>query len=80
MKVLGNRILIENIEMEKNSVLDLISDTNQPLKGKVLSKGEQALEVNLGDFVLYNESDVQTISYENKKYLILRDHDIIAIL
>lgn len=78
------------IEPEKISNISkggiIIPDTakEKPLKGKVISCGtgkkDEPMTVKKGDFVLYERHAGSDIEVGDKKYLIMRELDILAII
>ncbi len=92
MKPLGNRVVIEPIEAEEITAGGIVlpeTAKEKPQRGKVLAvgagerndKGERiALDVQVGDTVLFAKYSGTEIKMDGKKYLILRENDILAIL
>ena len=64
----------------------IIPDTakEKPLQGKVLAVGngtkDEEMFVKEGDTVLYGKYAGTELEYEGKKYLVMRQNDILAIL
>ena len=64
----------------------IIPDTakEKPLQGKVLAVGngtkDEEMVVKEGDTVLYGKYAGTELEYEGKKYLVMRQNDILAIL
>ena len=92
MKPLGSRLVIEPKEQDEVTPGGIVlPDTakEKPQKGTVIAvgpgdrneKGERiALDVKVGDLVLFATYSGTEIKYEGKKLLILRESDILAIL
>ena len=92
MKPLGSRLVVEPIEQEEISAGGIVlpeTAKEKPQKGTVLAigpgdrndKGERvALDVAVGNTVLFAKYSGTEIKYEGKKLLILRESDILAIL
>lgn len=92
MKPLGSRLVIEPKEQDEVTPGGIVlPDTakEKPQKGTVIAvgpgdrneKGERiAMDVKVGDLVLFAKYSGTEIKYEGKKLLILRESDILAIL
>ena len=93
LKPLGDRLVVEAIEQEETTTSGiLIPETAQekPQKGKVLAAGPGrlddngkriAMEVKVGDRVLYAKYGGTEIKLEdNKKVLILKESDVLALV
>lgn len=92
MKPLGSRLVVQPTEQEEITAGGIVlpeTAKEKPQKGTVLAagpgdrndKGERvALDVQVGDTVLFAKYSGTEIKYEGKKLLILRESDILAIL
>ena len=92
LKPLGSRVVVEPIEEEDVTPSGLIlpeTAKEKPQKGKILSVGpgdrdEEGkripLDVKVGDMVLFAKYSGTEIKMDSKKYLILKESDILAIL
>lgn len=92
IKPLGNRLVVEPIEQDEITAGGIfVPETakEKPQKGKVLAagpgdrndKGERvAMDVQVGDVVLYAKYSGTEIKYDGKKLLILRESDVLAVL
>ena len=87
VKPLSDRVLIlPNPAEEKTAGGLIIPDTakEKPLAGKVVAAGpgtsEVKMEVKAGDQVLYGKYAGTELEYDGKKYLVMRQSDILAIL
>jgi len=92
LKPLGSRVVVEPIEQEEITAGGIVlpeTAKEKPQKGTVLAagpgdrndKGERiAMDVKVGDTVLFAKYSGTEIKYDGKKLLILRESDILAIL
>ena len=87
IKPLADRVLIEPKEAETKTASGIyIPDTakEKPQQGTVLAAGpgkkDEPMEVKVGDQVLYGKYAGTEVTVEDKKYLIVKQSDIIAIL
>ena len=86
-KPLADRVLIEPAPAETKTVGGIIiPDTakEKPLKGTVIAVGngtkDEEMILKTGDEVLYGKYAGTEIELEGKKYLIMRQSDVVAIL
>lgn len=87
IKPLSDRVLIEPKPAEEKTAGGLfIPETakEKPLEGKVVAVGpgtkEIAMEVKVGDNVLYGKYSGTEISTDGKEYIIMRQNDILAVI
>ena len=87
LKPLADRVVIEPKEAETKTASGIfIPDTakEKPQQGTVVAAGpgkkDEAMEVKVGDVVLYGKSAGTEVTVEDKKYLIVKQSDILAIL
>jgi len=87
IKPLADRVLIEPKEAETKTAAGIyIPDTakEKPQEGTVLAVGsgkkDEPMEVKKGDKVLYGKYAGTEVTVDDKKYLIVRQSDILAIL
>ena len=92
LKPLGDRIVIELVEVEEKTASGIVlPDTakEKPQEGKVvavgsgrvLDSGERvALEVAVGDLIIFSKYSGTEVKYQGKEYLILRETDILAVV
>lgn len=87
IKPLADRVLIEPAAaVEKTIGGIIIPDTakEKPLQGKVVATGngtkDEEMVVKEGDTVLYGKYAGTELEYDGKKYLVMRQSDILAIL
>ena len=87
IKPLADRVVIEPKEAETKTASGIfIPDTakEKPQQGTVVAAGpgkkDEAMEVKVGDVVLYGKYAGTEVTVEDKKYLIVKQSDILAIL
>lgn len=87
IKPLADRVLIEPAAAEEKTIGGIIiPDTakEKPLQGKVAATGngtkDEEMVVKEGDTVLYGKYAGTELEYDGKKYLVMRQSDILAIL
>lgn len=92
LKPLGDRLIVEPIEPEELTASGIVlpeTAKEKPMQGKVLTIGPGArkedgsriaMEVSQGDTVLYAKYAGTEVKIENKKYLILKETDVLAIV
>ncbi|WP_307152195.1 co-chaperone GroES [Robertmurraya andreesenii] len=92
LKPLGDRIVIELVESEEKTASGIVlpdSAKEKPQEGKVvavgtgrvLDNGERvALEVAVGDRIIFSKYSGTEVKYQGTEYLILRENDILAIV
>ncbi len=84
---LADRVLIEPQAAEEVTVGGIIipdSAKEKPLKGTVVAVGngtkDEEMVLKAGDSVLYGKYAGTELELEGKKYLIMRQNDVLAIL
>ena len=87
IKPLADRVLIEPAAAEEKTIGGIIiPDTakEKPLQGKVVATGngtkDEEMVVKEGDTVLYGKYAGTELEYDGKKYLVMRQSDILAII
>ena len=87
VKPLADRVLIEPAPAETKTVGGIIiPDTakEKPLKGTVVAVGngtkDEDIVLKEGDVVLYGKYAGTELEIEGKKYLIMRQSDVVAVL
>lgn len=92
LKPLGSRVVVEPVEQEDVTAGGIVlpeTAKEKPQKGKVLSVGpgdrdedgkHVAMDVSVGDVVLFAKYGGTEIKVEGKKLLILRESDLLAIV
>ncbi|RME45650.1 MAG: co-chaperone GroES [Caldilineae bacterium] len=92
LKPLGDRLIVEPIEQETTTPSGIVlpeSAKEKPMQGNVLAVGPGArkedgsrvpMDVSVGDVVLYAKYAGTEVKMQDKKYLILRESDVMAIV
>lgn len=92
LRPLGDRIIIELVETEEKTASGIVlPDTakEKPQEGKVvavgtgrvLDNGERvAVEVAVGDRIIFSKYSGTEVKYQGTEYLILRESDILAVV
>lgn len=92
LKPLADRLVVEPIEQEEVTAGGIIlpeTAKEKPQQGKVIAAGPGrtddegdriAMEVKVGDRVLYAKYSGTEIKLDGKKLLILRESDILAVV
>ena len=87
IRPLADRVLILPQPAEEKTIGGIIiPDTakEKPLQGKVVAVGngtkDEAMEIAVGDQVLYGKYSGTEVELEGVKYLIMRQSDVVAIL
>ena len=87
IKPLADRVLIEPKEAETKTASGIfIPDTakEKPQQGTVIAVGpgkkDEPMEVKVGDVVLFGKYAGTEVAVEEKKYLIVKQSDSLAIL
>jgi len=91
-KPLGSRVLVEPVEQEEMTASGIIlpeTAKEKPQQGKVLAagpgdrndEGERiAMDVKVGDTILFAKYSGTEVKMDGKKLLILRESDILGIV
>jgi chaperonin GroES len=92
LKPLADRIIVEPMEAEEVTASGIIlpeTAKEKPQRGKVLAVGpgrvdeggkRLAMDVKVGDVVLYAKYGGTEVKLEDTKYLILRESDVLAVV
>ncbi|HUG33295.1 MAG TPA: co-chaperone GroES [Anaerolineales bacterium] len=92
LKPLGGRVIVEPIEQEDMTAGGIILPEiakEKPQEGKILAVGPGdrddegkriAMDVKVGDRVLYAKYSGTEVKVDGKKLLILKENDILAML
>jgi len=93
LKPLGDRVVIEPSEQEEKTASGIIlpeTAKEKPQEGKIVAVGpgkydetgkkRLPIDVNVGDTVLFAKYAGTEIKLEDKKVLILRESDIMAVV
>ena len=87
IKPLADRVVIEPQEAQTKTASGLfIPDTakEKPQQGTIVAAGpgkkDEPMEVKVGDMVLYGKYAGTEVTVDDKKYLIVKQSDILAII
>ena len=92
LRTLADRVVVEPMESEETTASGILlpeTAKEKPQQGKVLAAGlgkldedgeRIAMDVQVGDKVLYAKYSGTEVKLDNKKVLILRESDILAIV
>lgn len=92
LKPLGDRLIIEPTQQEEMTASGIVlpeTAKEKPMQGKVLAVGPGSrkddgsrieMDVTTGDTVLFAKYAGTEVKIENKKYLILKETDVLAII
>ena len=92
LKPLGDRLVIQPSEQEEQTTTGIFlpeTAKEKPQQGKVIAAGPGApkeggeriaMDVNVGDTVLYAKYSGTTIKLNGKEILILKETDVLAIV
>ncbi|MCF0160446.1 MAG: co-chaperone GroES [Bacteroidaceae bacterium] len=87
IKPLADRVLILPAPAETKTMSGIIipdSAKEKPLRGEVIAAGngtkDEAMELKVGDVVLYGKYAGTELEHEGTKYLIMRQSDVLAVL
>ncbi|MDF0728714.1 co-chaperone GroES [Cytobacillus sp. S13-E01] len=92
LKPLGDRVVIELVQSEEKTASGIVlpdSAKEKPQEGKivavgtgrVLESGERvAVEVAVGDRIIFSKYAGTELKYEGTEYLVLRESDILAVI
>lgn len=87
IKPLADRVLVEPLEAETKTASGIIipdSAKEKPQQGVVVAVGngkkDEPMTVKAGDKVLYGKYSGSEFSIDGKKYLIMHESDIFAII
>ena len=87
IKPLADRVLILPAPAEEKTIGGIIiPDTakEKPLQGEVVAVGggtkDEEMVLHVGDQVLYGKYSGNELEHDGKKYLIMRQSDVLAIL
>ena len=91
LRPLNNHLVVEPTEQEEQTALGIIlpeTAKEKPQKGVVIAAGpgrrmengeRQAMEVQVGDSVLYAKYGGTEVKVGDAEYLILREEDVLAV-
>jgi chaperonin GroES len=92
LKPLGDRIIIELVQGEEKTASGIVlPDTakEKPQEGKVLAVGtgrvldsgeRVAVEVMVGDRIIFSKYSGTEVKFQGAEYLILRESDVLAVI
>ncbi len=92
IKPLHDRVVVERVEAEEKTASGIVLPGSASEKpdmgmvkavgtGKVLDNGTKiAMNVAVGDKVIFGKYSGQTVKIDNKEYLIMREDDILGIM
>jgi chaperonin GroES len=92
IRPLHDRVLVERAQEETKTAGGILipdSATEKPVRGKIVAVGRgkilesgeiRALQVNVGDEVLFNKYSGNEVKLENKTYLMMREEDILGVI
>lgn len=87
IKPLADRVLIEPAPAETKTIGGIIipdSAKEKPLQGTIVAVGQGTKDEEMilkeGDVVLYGKYAGTELEHEGKKYLVMRQSDVVAIL
>lgn len=77
LTVFGDIVIAEPIQAEQGIIIQLNTQTT---RAKVLYKGDEADEVDVGDTILFYSNIGESFTWNDKTYLAFRQKDIRAVL
>jgi chaperonin GroES len=92
LKPLGDRLVIEPLEQQEQTASGIFlpeTAKEKPQEGKVIAAGPGArkengeriaMDVSVGDTVLYARYSGTNVKLQGKEYLILKEADVLAIV
>jgi chaperonin GroES len=92
IRPLHDRVLVKRLEEDKTSPGGIVipdSAAEKPIRGEVVGAGNgkildngqvRALDVKIGDKVLFGKYSGTEVKVEGVEYLVMREDDIMAIL
>ncbi|CCI85244.1 co-chaperone GroES [Lactobacillus pasteurii] len=92
LQPIGDRVIVKVKDEEEKTVGGIVLASNakeKPTEGEVVAVGEGAFATNgeklpmtvkVGDTVLYDKYSGTNVKYEDQKYLVLHEKDILAIV
>ena len=92
IRPLGDRVIVERAEAEEKTAGGILlpeSAKDKPKQGRILAIGEgkkndngdlQAMNVKVGDTILFSSYAGTEIKYDGGDYLIMSESDLLAIL
>ncbi|MCB1935306.1 MAG: co-chaperone GroES [Nitrosomonas sp.] len=92
IRPLHDRVIVKRLEEERKTASGIVipdSATEKPDQGEILAVGKgkvaddgsvRALEVEVGDKVLFGKYSGQTVKVEGEELLVMREEDIMGVI
>ena len=92
IRPLYDRIIVKRIEKERKTASGIVipdSAAEKPEQGEVVAVGQgkrnadgsiRALELKVGDLVLFGKYAGQTVKIDGEELLVMREEDVFAVL
>jgi chaperonin GroES len=92
LRPLHDRVIVKRLDQETKTASGIVlpdAAAEKPDQGKILAVGNgkiledgkvRALEVKVGDIVLFGKYSGQTVKVEGEEVLVMREEDIMAIV
>ena len=92
LRPLGDRIIIELVEVEEKTAFGIVlpdSAKEKPQTGKVVAVGTGRvldngtrieLDVKVGDEIIFPKFSGTEVKYDGQEYLIIRESDVLAVI
>jgi len=87
LKTVLNKIIVEPVEAEKKTASGIIipdSAQEKPQKGIIIAVGkgkeDEAMELSVGDTILFGKYSGTEVQIEDKKYLVMNQSDVMVVL
>jgi len=84
IKILGKNLLMEQVEIEMSSVIEIPDLAKQKSTyqrhGKVIAFGADVVQVKLGDVVIITPYAGKHFKLDGEKYIIASEKEILAVL
>ena len=92
IRPLHDRVIVKRLEEERKTASGIVipdSATEKPDQGEILAVGKgkvaddgsvRALEVEVGDKVLFGKYSGQTVKVEGEELLVMREEDIMCVI
>ena len=92
IRPLHDRVIVKRLEEERKTASGIVipdSETEKPDQGEILAVGKgkvgddgkvRALEVKVGDRVLFGKYSGQAVKIKGEEYLVMREEDIMGVI
>ena len=91
LRALQDKVIIKQVEADEVSAGGIViaGQQEKPLKGKVISVGPGVyldsgelikLTTEVGDTVLFGKQSGEEIEFEDEKFIVLREREIVAVI